>query len=36
MIRYKDITMAKLDWNKNPQREEIVLFIVHLSLKEKT
>jgi len=32
----KDITMVESEWNKDPYREELVLFIGYLSLKEKT
>jgi len=28
--------MVESEWNKNPYREELVLFIGYLSLKEKT
>jgi hypothetical protein len=32
----KDITMVESEWNKDPYRKELVLFISYLSLKEKT
>ena len=32
----KDIKMVESEWNKDPKREELVLFIGYLSLKEKT
>jgi hypothetical protein len=32
----KDITVVESEWNKDPYREEMVLFISYLSLKKKT
>ena len=32
----KDIKMVESEWNKDPYRKELVLFIGYLSLKEKT
>jgi hypothetical protein len=32
----KDIQMVESEWNKDPNREEMVQFIGNLSLKEKT
>jgi len=32
----KDIKVVESEWNKDPYREELVLFIGYLSHKEKT